>query len=220
MILQAERIGMVFRNGRIETPVLWDIDLDIAPVEFVAVMGPSGCGKSTLMHILGLMLTPTTGKVFIDGLDTTQISPAHRAALRRDKIGFVFQRFNLLPTLNVYQNIAVAQRIRRRPLDGHITAALESVGMADFARRTPGQLSIGQQQRIAVARAICHQPAVLFADEPTGNLDSRNADNVLTLFRDVHRHSGVTVVMITHSPDAAKWADRIIHIADGRISNA
>jgi putative ABC transport system ATP-binding protein len=219
-MIRTEKLNMAFRSGRLETPVLWDIDLNIRPGEFVAVMGPSGCGKSTLMHILGLMLTPTTGRVLIAGRDTAQLSPADRAALRRDKIGFVFQRFNLLPTLNIYQNIAVAQRIRRRPLDGHIAAALESVGMADFARRTPGQLSMGQQQRVAVARAVCHQPAILFADEPTGNLDSRNADNVLTLFRDVHRRFGITVVMITHSPDAAKWADRAIHMADGRITYA
>ena len=210
---------MTFRNGRLETPVLFDIDLEIRRGEFIAIMGPSGCGKSTLMHILGLMLSPTSGKVCLDGCETTILKKNSRSLLRREKIGFVFQRFNLLPTLTARQNIAIAERIRGRQLDGQISNALESVGMADKAHYKPGQLSIGQQQRIAIARAISHRPELILADEPTGNLDSANSERILQLFREVHQQSGVTVVMITHSPSAAQWADRVVRMTDGKILN-
>jgi len=210
---------MTFRSGRLKTPVLFDINLEIRHSEFIAIMGPSGCGKSTLMHILGLMLSPTSGKVYLDGCETSILKKNGRSLLRREKIGFVFQRFNLLPTLTARQNIAIAERIRGHQLDGQITNALESVGMADKARYKPGQLSIGQQQRIAIARAISHRPELILADEPTGNLDSANSERILQLFREVHQQSGVTVVMITHSPSAARWADRIVRMTDGKILN-
>ena len=210
---------MTFRSGRLETPVLFDINLEIRRGEFIAIMGPSGCGKSTLMHILGLMLLPTSGKVCLDGGETTILKKNSRSLLRREKIGFVFQRFNLLPTLTARQNITIAERIRGHQLDGQITKALESVGMADKADYKPGQLSIGQQQRIAIARAISHRPELILADEPTGNLDSANSERILQLFREVHQQSGVTVVMITHSPSAARWADRIVRMTDGKILN-
>ena len=208
---------MTFRNGRLETPVLFDVNLEIRRGEFVAIMGPSGCGKSTLMHILGLMLSPTSGEVYIDGRETTDLKKNDRSRLRREKIGFVFQRFNLLPTLTAQQNIAIAERIRGHQLDGQISHAMKAVGMADKANYKPGQLSIGQQQRIAIARAISHRPELVLADEPTGNLDSANSERILQLFRDVHQQSGVTVVMITHSPSAAQWADRIVRMTDGKI---
>ena len=208
---------MTFRNGRLETPVLFDVNLEIRRGEFIAIMGPSGCGKSTLMHILGLMLSPTSGEVYIDDCETTDLKKNDRARLRREKIGFVFQRFNLLPTLTAKQNIAIAERIRGHQLDGQISHALESVGMTDKADYKPGQLSIGQQQRIAIARAISHRPELILADEPTGNLDSANSERILQLFREVHQQSGVTVVMITHSPSAAQWADRIVRMTDGKI---
>ena len=210
---------MTFRSGRLETPVLFDIDLEIRRGEFVAIMGPSGCGKSTLMHILGLMLSPTSGKVYLDDRETTNLKKNDRSRLRREKIGFVFQRFNLLPTLTAQQNIAIAERIRGHQLDGQISHALEAVGMADKANYKPGQLSIGQQQRIAIARAISHRPELILADEPTGNLDSANSERILQLFREVHQQSGVTVVMITHSPSAARWADRIVQMTDGKTVN-
>ena len=208
---------MTFRNSRLETPVLFDVNLEIRRGEFVAIMGPSGCGKSTLMHILGLMLSPTSGEVYIDGRETTDLKKNDRSRLRREKIGFVFQRFNLLPTLTAEQNIAIAERIRGHQLDGQISHALESVGMTDKANYKPGQLSIGQQQRIAIARAISHRPELILADEPTGNLDSANSERILQLFREVHQQSGVTVVMITHSPSAAQWADRVVQMTDGKI---
>ena len=217
MLIKTEKLCMTFRNGRLETPVLFDVNLEIRRGEFIAIMGPSGCGKSTLMHILGLMLSPTSGEVYIDDCETTDLKKNDRARLRREKIGFVFQRFNLLPTLTAEQNIAIAERIRGHQLDGQISHALESVGMTDKADYKPGQLSIGQQQRIAIARAISHRPELILADEPTGNLDSANSERILQLFREVHQQSGVTVVMITHSPSAAQWADRIVQMTDGKI---
>ncbi len=216
-ILQAEKLCKTFRSGALETQVLFDIDLNIRRGEYVAIMGPSGCGKSTLMHILGLMLSPSAGRVAIDGNDAHRRSDGERARLRREKIGFVFQRFNLLSTVNAYQNLAIAERVRGNKLDGQIDAALEAVDMTDRAKYKPGQLSIGQQQRIAIARAICHRPALLLADEPTGNLDSGNTHKILDLFARIHHDFGLTIVMITHSPIVAQAANRIVHIADGRI---
>ena len=216
-LVQAEGLGQVFRNGRLETPVLFDIDLTVRRGEFLAVMGPSGCGKSTLMHILGLMLSPTQGKVIIDGCHASGLNEAGRARLRREKIGFVFQRFNLLDTLTAYQNITVAERIRGNIVDGQVHEALETVGMSERTNYKPGQLSMGQQQRVAIARALCHRPDIVMADEPTGNLDSANAQAVLELFRKIHRENGVTIVMITHSQKAASWAQRVVRMTDGRI---
>ena len=219
-LIKTEKLCKTFSNGRIETPVLFDIDLTIRRGEFVAIMGPSGCGKSTLMHILGLMLSPTSGNIFIDGCQADSINQTRRALIRREKIGFVFQRFNLLPTVTAHNNIAVAERIRRRRLDGQITRALEAVQMADKAHHKPGQLSIGQQQRVAIARAVVHQPQIIMADEPTGNLDSQNAKNIMQLFRQINDDQQITVLMITHSQTAAQSADRIIYMNDGRIENA
>lgn len=217
VLIRTEGLCKTFRTGRLDTPVLFDIDIEVGAGEFVAIMGPSGCGKSTLMHILGLMLSASSGRLFIDGRDVMQLSDRERARVRRDRIGFVFQRFNLLPTVSAYQNIAVAERIRGQRVDGQVTSALEAVGMTEKARLKPGQMSIGEQQRIAIARAISHSPAVIMADEPTGNLDSANAERVLELFRRVHREQGVAIIMITHSAEAAGWAERVIHISDGRI---
>jgi len=216
-LIKTEKLCKTFRNGRLETPVLFDIDLEIIKGEFVAIMGPSGCGKSTLMHILGLMLSPSSGRVYLEGQDTALLHEKKRACLRRDKIGFVFQRFNLLPTLNAYQNIAVAEQIRRNQPDGQINRALAAVEMTDRAQYKPHQLSIGQQQRIAIARAISHQPALIMADEPTGNLDSAHAQHIMDLFRTIHRQHGITILMITHSQTAARSADRIIYMNDGKI---
>ena len=219
-LIKLENLSKTFRTGRLSTPVLFDIDLQIEPGEFVAIMGPSGCGKSTLMHIMGLMLSPTQGRITLNGQDVAQLHDSQRARIRRDQIGFVFQRFNLLPTITARQNITIAERIRRHRLDGQIDQVLTDVDMLDKAHRKPGQLSIGEQQRIAIARAISHRPALVMADEPTGNLDSTNAQRILELFRTIHRQHHVALVMITHSPAAAQWADRIIQMTDGRIKNA
>jgi putative ABC transport system ATP-binding protein len=219
VLIKTKELCKTFRSGRLETPVLFDIDLEIGRGEFVALMGPSGCGKSTIMHILGMMLSPTSGKVLIGDCDTANLKEAGRARLRRDKIGFVFQRFNLLGTVSAYQNIAVAQRIRGQRRDGQIDRVLEAVQMQDKAHYKPSQLSIGQQQRIAIARAVVHEPDIIMADEPTGNLDSANAEQVLELMSRIHREQSVTVLMITHSEAAAKWADRVIYMNDGRIQD-
>ena len=216
-LIQTENLCKTFRSGKLETPVLFDINLNIRRGEFVAIMGPSGCGKSTLMHILGLMLSATSGRILLDGADSATLNETDRAKVRREKIGFVFQRFNLLPTVSAYQNIALAERIRRNRLDSQVLEVLEDVQMADRADYKPGQLSIGQQQRIAIARAIVHRPAIVMADEPTGNLDSANAENILGLFRKIHVSRGMTMILITHSKCAAQSADRIIQMNDGRI---
>ncbi|MCP4710274.1 MAG: ABC transporter ATP-binding protein [Planctomycetes bacterium] len=219
-LIKTQKLCKTFTTGSLQTPVLFDIDLEIARGEFVAVMGPSGCGKSTLMHIVGLMLTATSGSLSFDGSDIAQLTDADRARLRRDKIGFVFQRFNLLPTVTAYQNLAVAQRIRGRNHGRRqINTALQAVQMTDKALSKPHQLSIGQQQRIAIARAVCHQPDIVMADEPTGNLDSQNAQRILELFRNFHQKNNITIMMITHSPAAAEWADRIIHLDDGHLKS-
>jgi len=217
VLLQADKLGKTFRSDGLETPVLFEVDLEVRQGEFVAIMGPSGCGKSTLMHVLGLMLSPTSGRVWLDGEDTSGWGDGERARRRREKIGFVFQRFNLLPTVSAYQNLALAQRIRGQRLDGGIGRVLDAVGLADRAGYKPGRLSVGQQQRVAVARAIVHRPKLLLADEPTGSLDSANSQRILDLFRDIHRTDGLTIVLITHSPQVAQAADRIVHLADGRI---
>jgi putative ABC transport system ATP-binding protein len=216
-ILIATGLDKSFGHGPAKVHVLRGLDLTVRRGEFLAVMGPSGCGKSTLMHILGLMLTPSSGKLYLDGCDTSGLNDAGRARLRREKIGFVFQRFNLLATISAYQNIAVAERLRGKPLDGQIQRALAAVDMTDKALRKPNQLSMGEQQRIAIARAITHQPEMVMADEPTGNLDSANAERILELFDAIHRRHNITMVMITHSPTAAQRAERIIYLTDGRI---
>ena len=219
MAIRTELLSKSFQNGRLTVDVLFDIDLQIAPGEFIAVMGPSGCGKSTLLHIIGLMLAPSSGKVYIRGTEVTELSARRQARLRSGQIGFVFQRFNLLPTVSAYQNIAIAERIRGNRPDGQIDRALEAVDMLAKASHKPAELSIGEQQRIAIARAISHRPAILLADEPTGNLDSKNAENILQLFRAINETTGMTILMITHSLTAGQFADRVVYLNDGRIQN-
>jgi putative ABC transport system ATP-binding protein len=183
-------------------------------------MGPSGCGKSTLLHVLGLMTAADGGELSFDGQWVGPRDLRRRIELRRRKIGFVFQRFNLLGVLSAADNIAISLRVRGLAVDGRIDRLLEELGLSELARRKPGQMSIGQQQRLAVARALAHEPEVIFADEPTGNLDSAGADRLLGVLRDVNRHRGRTVVMITHSPAAAAVADRVVHMRDGVLLDA
>jgi len=219
LLIKTEKLCKTFHHDGIVTPVLFDVDMQVCQGEFVAVMGPSGCGKSTLMHILGLMLSPSGGDIVIDGCSAAGLNEAARAKIRREKIGFVFQRFNLLPTVSGYDNIAVAERIRGNAVDGQVDAALAAVAMTEKAHFKPGRLSMGQQQRIAIARAIIHRPRIVMADEPTGNLDSTNAKTILELFRQIHRERGITIFLITHSLTAAQYADRIICMADGKIQD-
>jgi len=207
-----------FGSGEVREHVLRGLDLRVGAGEFLAVMGPSGCGKSTLLHVLGLMSGPDKGSVVIDGRETTSLGERGRADLRRREIGFVFQRFNLVSVLSGYDNIALSLRIRG--LDSSGTGELlHAMGVADVARKKPSQMSIGQQQRLAVARAIAHRPDILLADEPTGSLDSDNADALLELLSVANRQDDQTIIMITHSPTVAQAADRVVYMRDGKITN-
>jgi putative ABC transport system ATP-binding protein len=205
------------RDAAAET-VLHGVDLTVQRGEFVVIMGPSGCGKTTLLNILGLMMQPTrAASVRLADHETLGLSDAQRTRLRRETIGFVFQRFNLLPTISAWQNVAMPLKIRGLALNGQVDVLLDRVGLRQYARRKPGQLSVGQQQRVAVARAMIGRPALLVADEPTGNLDSANAGAVLDLLSELHRQDGQTVLMITHNEHLAVAADRVLHMSDGRL---
>ena len=209
-----------YKVGKIEVPALRGVDLDIAPGEFVAIMGPSGCGKSTLLHLLGGLLSPTSGSIIIDGEDISKVSDARRTDIRRRKIGFVFQRFNLFPTLTAEGNLKLAEKIhqangakdssRRREV-------LQMLRLDDKMTHKPLELSGGQQQRVALARAVVNNPAIILADEPTGNLDTENSEVVLEMFRKLNQDFGQTIVMITHNPDAAAHCTRTINMLDGHV---
>jgi len=184
----------------------------------VAIMGPSGCGKSTLLYVLGGLTPPSSGRVLVDGNDLGQMSDADRTLLRRRKIGFVFQRFNLLPTLSAYGNIAIAQHIQGDGFDPHrFEVTVDLLGLKERLHHRPSELSGGEQQRVALARAVVSEPKIVLADEPTGNLDSQNSETVLKMLKDLNQELGQTLIMITHNPEAAAYAGRIVHMRDGRI---
>jgi putative ABC transport system ATP-binding protein len=225
-IIIAQDLGKTYRNGKLEVPALRHVNFEIAPGEFVAIVGPSGSGKSTLFHILGGLTPATTGHVTIDGTDFSKLSDAERTKMRRARIGFVFQRFNLLPTLSAMGNIEIAHDIAnlgtspKRPLDkillDHLTNLL---GIDGRLQHRPNELSGGEQQRVAIARALITRPSIVLADEPTGNLDTKNSDAVLEMLRTSSRELNQTVLMITHNPEAAQIADRILHMRDGEITD-
>jgi putative ABC transport system ATP-binding protein len=217
-IIATEGLKKIYRVGKVDVPALRGIDMVVQEGEFIAVIGPSGCGKSTLLHILGGLASPTSGKVLVDGNDFSVMSDADRTRFRRHKIGFVFQRFNLLPTLTARHNIAVAQHITGNGFNPHrFQAIVEMLGIQDKLDQKPFALSGGEQQRVAVARAVICEPKILLADEPTGNLDSENSQSVLNMLRTLNRSYRQTILMITHNPEAAAVADRIISMRDGRI---
>jgi len=220
-IVVTENLQMIYTVGRVEVPALRGVDMTVKEGEFVAVMGPSGCGKSTLLHLLGGLLVPSAGRVCIEGVDLASIGDAARTELRRRKIGFVFQRYNLLPTLTAEDNIELARRIHG---NGHgvKTDVKEILGLLGLERKLghkPSEMSGGEQQRVALARAVVNRPSILLADEPTGNLDSENSQMVLHMLQDLNRKFRQTIVMITHDPDAASMASRILEMRDGRILN-
>lgn len=218
VILHASALTKSFGRPPARVDVLHGADLTVRAGEFVAVMGESGCGKTTLLHILGLMSRPETGSLVIQGVDVLAAREAVRTRLRRRVLGFVFQRFNLLGVLSGYDNIALSLRVRGlADRNGRIGELLDQVGVACSASRKAGRMSIGEQQRVAVARALAHSPGLLLADEPTGSLDSANAVALLELFRQANRRDGQTIVMITHSTEAAGYADRVLHMKDGRL---
>ena len=219
-MIRLDGVTKVFYADDLETHALDGIHLDVAKGEFLSISGPSGCGKSTLLALLGLLDSPTEGKHLLAGQNVTALSPAVRAKVRNEQIGFIFQAFNLIGDLTVLQNVELPLTYRaamstdeRRKAALH---ALERVGMSHRVNHHPAQLSGGQQQRVAVARALAGRPAILLADEPTGNLDSRNGEAVMNLLRELHRE-GSTICMVTHDPRYADYADRKVQLFDGRI---
>jgi putative ABC transport system ATP-binding protein len=220
-MLEMQNVGKVYRTDLIETHALRDFSLEVAAGEFVAVTGPSGSGKTTFLNVAGLLETFESGQYFLDGKDVRGLSDDARSQLRNEKIGFIFQGFNLIPDLNVYDNVDVPLRYRRlKQSDRHerISSALELVGLASRVKHMPSQLSGGQQQRVAIARAIAGDPAFLLADEPTGNLDSLMARQVMDLLEQINE-MGTTIVLVTHDPELARRAHRNVHVVDGQISD-
>jgi putative ABC transport system ATP-binding protein len=218
-MLRLEKITKIYRTAEVETLALNEISMEVRAGEFVAIMGPSGCGKSTLLNTLGLLDTPTSGSFEFFGEEVARRSERELTALRRDRIGFVFQSFNLIDDLSVAENVEVALLYRRVPAAERrrrVAEALERVGIAHRARHRPQQLSGGQQQRVAVARALVSDPSLILADEPTGNLDTANGEAVMTLLTDAAA-AGVTVIMVTHSLAHATVAQRTIKLLDGRV---
>ena len=219
-IIEASHLGKTYRSGKLSVTALRDVSFTIEQGEFVAIVGPSGSGKSTLFYVLGGLTSPTTGSLTIQGQDFSRLSDAQRTKLRRAQIGFVFQRFNLLPTISAYDNIELAHEIAAsgKPFDtellDHLAGLLNIKGRL---KHRPNELSGGEQQRVAIARALITRPAIVLADEPTGNLDTVNSDAVLEMLRASSRELNQTTLMITHNPEAAQIADRILHMRDGQI---
>ena len=217
-IIRTKGLTKNYRFGKVDVPALRGVDLIVQEGEFVAVVGPSGCGKSTLLHILGGLTGPSDGQVCVDGNDFRLMSDADRTRFRRHKIGFVFQRFNLLPTLSARDNIDIAQHIQGDGFNPHrFEMVTKMLGIEKKLNHRPYALSGGEQQRVAIARAIICEPKILLADEPTGNLDTENSQIVLDMLRELNRTFRQTILMITHNPEAAGVADRIIRMKDGRI---
>ena len=218
-LIQLEGITKVFYTEEVETHALSGIHLNIESGEYVAIAGPSGCGKTTLLSIIGLLDTPTDGQYTLAGEPVQSLSATQRAYVRNRQIGFIFQAFNLIGDLTVYENVELPLTYRKMPSaerKERVHAALERVGMAHRTKHYPSQLSGGQQQRVAVARAIAGKPAILLADEPTGNLDSKNGEAVMQLLDELHRE-GATICMVTHDPRYAEHAKRAVHLFDGQI---
>jgi len=221
-LLETAGLRKIYAVGKIQIEALRGVDLRIREGELVAIMGPSGCGKSTLMHVLGAMTKPTAGKVVIDGQEVSGMGDNELTRIRRDKIGFVFQKFNLLPTLTARANIDIARYIHGNGVpsndhDQHLREILQLLMIENMLGRKPSELSGGEQQRVAIARAVANQPAIVLADEPTGSLDSKNSEVVLNMFRELNRKFRQTVILVTHNPELAAFSDRLIEMRDGVI---
>ncbi len=219
-IIEADQLGKTYKVGKLQVSALAAVSFTVQPGEFVAIVGPSGSGKSTLFYILGGLTQATSGHVRIDGIDFAALSDTERTKMRKTKIGFVFQKFNLLPTLTALGNIEIAYEIAGagQPLDrkrlGELT---EMLGITGRLKHRPSELSGGEQQRVAILRALVTKPAIILADEPTGNLDTKNSDAVLSMLRHSNKTFGQTVLMITHNPEAGAFADRTLHMRDGTM---
>ena len=221
-LIKLQNVTKVFLTDEVETHALAGIDMEIGRGEYVSIAGPSGCGKSTLLSILGLLDTPSKGSYTLNNRPVADLAPSERARVRNREIGFIFQSFNLIGDLSVFENVelpltyrGMASSERRQ----RVTSALERVGMAHRAKHLPSQLSGGQQQRVAVARAVAGEPLILLADEPTGNLDSKSGESVMELMAELHS-TGATICMVTHDPRYARHAQRSIHVFDGRVVDA
>ena len=220
-MIKIENVKKVFRTEDVETWALREVSLEVKAGEFVAIMGPSGCGKSTLLNILGLLSSPSEGTYMLDGKDVSTLSESDRIKLRKGALGFVFQSFNLIDELNVSENIELPllyMGVSAKERKEAVKAVIDRVAMGHRAKHFPAQLSGGQQQRVAIARAVISNPKLILADEPTGNLDSKNGREVMELLKELHRE-GTTIVMVTHSQRDASYADRIINLFDGQIVN-
>jgi len=221
-ILSTIDLKKSYKVGKLDVQVLRGLSFDVAEGEFIAIMGPSGCGKSTLLHLLGGLLSPTSGSILIDGEDLAKVSDARRTDIRRRKIGFVFQRFNLFPTLSAEGNLKLAEKIHTGASgknSDNRREVLRLLKLEDKMHHKPLELSGGEQQRVALARAIVNSPAIILADEPTGNLDSVNSQIVLEMFKELNEKFGQTIIMITHNPEAAAVCTRTIQMRDGHIVN-
>jgi putative ABC transport system ATP-binding protein len=219
-IIEAKNVSKIYRAGKVEVPALRNVSFEVPPGEFVSIVGPSGSGKSTLFYILGGLTRATSGTVLIDGVDFATLSDSRRTVLRKTKIGFVFQKFNLLPTLTGRGNIEIAREIAgsHNSQDEEFLRHLsDMLGISGRLDHRPSELSGGEQQRVAIARALITRPAIILADEPTGNLDTTNSDAVLAMLRRSNQEFNQTVLMITHNPEAAAIGDRILHMRDGRL---
>ena len=219
-ILKTENLTKSYKIGKIEVPALRGVSIDVKEGEFVAIMGPSGCGKSTLLHLLGGLLSPTSGSIIVDGEDLAKVSDAQRTDIRRRKIGFVFQRFNLFPTLTAEGNLKLAEKIHTGNGGGsgeNRREVLRLLKLEDKIHHKPLELSGGEQQRVALARAVINRPAIILADEPTGNLDTENSEIVLEMFRELNEKYNQTIIMITHNPEAAAVCSRTIRMRDGHV---
>lgn len=218
--IEAEDLCKTYRVGKIDVPALRGVSFSVTKGEFVTIVGPSGSGKSTLFYLLGGLTRADSGRIVIDGEDFSRLSDAERTTMRKRKIGFVFQKFNLLPTLDARANIRIAQDIAGKnglTDPAYFQKITDLLGLTKRLDHRPSELSGGEQQRVALARALINKPAIVLADEPTGNLDSKNSDIVLGMLRQSNRELGQTVMMITHNPEAATYGDRIIHMRDGQI---
>jgi putative ABC transport system ATP-binding protein len=219
-IIQADNVSKVYHVGKVDVPALRGVSFNVERGEFVSIVGPSGSGKSTLFYILGGLTRASSGRVLIDDVDFAQLSDSQRTSLRKSKIGFVFQKFNLLPTLDAMTNIGIAHEIagKNGTMDrAYFDRIVDLLGLKGRMHHRPSELSGGEQQRVALARALINRPALILADEPTGNLDTKNSNIVLKMLRQSNQELGQTVLMITHNPDAAAVGDRIIHMRDGEI---
>lgn len=218
-MIKLEQVKKIYPMGETKVQALRGVDLEIRQGEFVAVMGPSGSGKSTLLHLLGCLDLPTEGKIYLSDLDVARLNEDHLAQIRGKKVGFVFQMFNLIPTLTALENVELPllfQRVSRGQRKARARELLEKVGMADRLHHKPTQLSGGERQRVAIARALASDPEIILADEPTGNLDSESGRAVLELLRQLNRE-GKTIILVTHNPEAAAYADRVVRIHDGQL---